>query len=89
MTQKTDRNGNKIKQTDASGMVTEYAYSPLDLPEKVWDDGHELAEYVYNADGTLHEERHGPLHKRYWYDLDKNLAGIRIHSGGEMLVDNQ
>ena len=84
-----DRNGNKIRQTDVSGKVTEYAYSPLDLLEKVWDDGRDLAEYAYNADGTLHEERHGPLHKRYWYDLDKNLAGIRIHSGEKMMVDNQ
>ena len=84
-----DKNGNKIKQADVTGKVTEYAYSPLGLLEKVWDDGKELAAYDYNADGTIHEERRGPLHKRYWYDLDKNLTGIRIRSGEELLVDNQ
>ena len=84
-----DKNGNKISQTDVTGKITQYAYSPLDLLEKVWDDGKELAAYEYNADGTIHEERRGPLHKRYWYDLDKNLTGIRIHSGEELLVDNQ
>ena len=84
-----DKNGNKIKQADVTGKVTEYAYSPLDLLEKVWDDGKELAAIEYNADGTIHEERRGPLHKRYWYDLDKNLTGIRIRSGEELLVDNQ
>ena len=83
-----DRNGNKIRQTDVSGKVTEYAYSPLDLLEKVWDDGKELAAYDYNADGTIHEERHGPLHKRYWYDLDKNLTGLTVHSGDTLLARN-
>ena len=84
-----DKNGNKVSQTDVTGKITQYTYSPLDLLEKVWDDGRELAAYEYNADGTIHEERRGPLHKRYWYDLDKNLTGIRIHSGEELLVDNQ
>ena len=84
-----DKNGNKIRQTDVSGKTTQFNYSPLGLLEKVWDDGKELAAYDYNADGTIHEERRGPLHKRYWYDLDKNLTGIRIRSGEELLVDNQ
>ena len=45
-----DKNGNKIKQADVTGKVIEYAYSPLGLLEKVWDDGKELAAYDYNAD---------------------------------------
>ena len=89
LAQTYDKNGNKISQTDVTGKITQYTYSPLDLLEKVWDDGKELAAYDYNADGTIHEERRGPLHKRYWYDLDKNLTGIRIRSGEELLVDNQ
>ena len=27
--------------------------------------------------------------KEYWYDQDKNITGICIHSGEELLVDNQ
>ena len=40
-----DRNGNKISQIDASGKRTQFAYSPLELLERVWDDGKELAAY--------------------------------------------
>ena len=84
-----DKNGNKISQTDVTGKTTQYTYSSLDLLEKVWDDGRELAAYEYNADGTIQKEQRGPLHKEYWYDQDKNVTGIRIHSGEELLVDNQ
>ena len=54
-----DHNGNKIRQTDVTGKVTEYSYSILDLPEKIWDDGNELAAYQYNPDGTIRQEQHG------------------------------
>ena len=84
-----DKNGNKISQIDVTGKTTQYTYSSLDLLEKVWDDGRELAAYEYNADGTIQKEQRGPLHKEYWYDQDKNVTGIRIHSGEELLVDNQ
>ena len=83
-----DKNGNCIRQGDVSGKVTEYQFNSLDLLEKVWDDGKELAGYEYNADGTIHAETHGLVSKQYQYDLDKNLTGLCIRTGDSLLVDN-
>ena len=83
-----DRNGNKISQADVTGKVTEYAYSPLDLLERVWDDGKELAAYTYNPDGTPKAVTHGPIRQEYAYDLDKNLTGLTVHSGDALLARN-
>lgn len=83
-----DRNGNQISQADVTGKVTEYAYSPLDLLEKVWDDGKELAAYTYNPDGTPKAVTHGPIRQEYAYDLDKNLTGLTVHSGDALLARN-
>ena len=84
-----DGNGNKIRQTDVAGKVTEFVYSPLDLLTEVWDDGHRLAAYEYNADGTIRAESHGPVQRQFQYDLDKNLTGLLVQSGGELLAENQ
>ncbi len=84
-----DGNGNKVRQTDVAGKVTEFVYSPLDLLTEVWDDGHRLAAYEYNADGTIRAESHGPVQRQFQYDLDKNLTGLLVHSGGELLAENQ
>lgn len=84
-----DGNGNKIRQTDVAGKVTEFVYSPLDLLTEVWDDGHRLAAYEYNADGTIRAESHGPIQRQFQYDLDKNLTGLLVQSGGELLAENQ
>ena len=83
-----DRNGNKISQADVTGKVTEYAYSPLDLLERVWDDGKELAAYTYNPDGTPKAVTHGPIRQEYAYDLDKNLTGLTVRSGDALLARN-
>ena len=83
-----DKNGNKISQADVTGKVTEYAYSPLDLLEKVWDDGKELAAYTYNPDGTPKAVTHGPIRQEYAYDLDKNLTGLTVRSGDALLARN-
>lgn len=84
-----DGNGNKVRQTDVAGKVTEFVYSPLDLLAEVWDDGHRLAAYEYNADGTIRAESHGPVQGQFQYDLDKNLTGLLVQSGGELLAENQ
>ena len=84
-----DGNGNKVRQTDVAGKVTEFVYSPLDLLTEVWDDGHRLAAYEYNADGTIRAESHGPVQRQFQYDLDKNLTGLLVQSGGELLAENQ
>ena len=55
----------------------------------MWDDGKELAAYDYNADGTIRSLTHGPVRQEYAYDPDKNLTGLRVQSGEELLVDNQ
>ena len=84
-----DGNGNKVRQTDVAGKVTEFVYSPLDLLTEVWDDGHRLAAYEYNADGTIRVESHGPVQRQFQYDLDKNLTGLLVQSSGELLTENQ
>lgn len=84
-----DGNGNKVRQTDVAGKVTEFVYSPLDLLTEVWDDGHRLAAYEYNADGTIRAESHGPVQRQFQYDLDKNLTGLLVQSSGELLAENQ
>ena len=84
-----DKNGNKIRQTDVTGKVTQYAYSSLDLLEKVWDDGQEVAAYDYNLDGTPKWVACGPIRQEYSYDLDKNLTGLTVRAGGAVLADNQ
>lgn len=67
-----NKNGNKISQADVPGKVTEYAYSPLDLLERVWDDGKDLASYTYNSDGALKAVIHGPIWQEYTYDGNGN-----------------
>ena len=83
-----DQNGNKVRQTDVTGKVTEYTYSPLDLLTTVCDDGGELAAYDYNPDGTVKALVHGPIRQDYTYDLDKNLISLKVRSAGELLADN-
>ncbi|MFR4977936.1 MAG: RHS repeat domain-containing protein, partial [Butyricicoccus sp.] len=83
-----DQNGNKVRQTDVTGKVTEYTYSPMDLLTTVCDDGGELAAYDYNPDGTVKALVHGPIRQDYTYDLDKNLVGLKVQSAGELLADN-
>lgn len=50
---------------------------------------HRLAAYEYNADGTIRAESHGPVQRQFQYDLDKNLTGLLVQSGGELLAENQ
>jgi len=80
-----DKNGNCIRRGDVSEKVTEYQFNSLDVLEKVWDDGKELAGYEYNADGTIHAETQGLVSKQYRYDLDKNLPGLCIRTGDSIL----
>lgn len=54
--------------------MTTYAYSILDLPEKISENRNELAAYEYNTDGTIRQEQHGPVLKQYHYDQNKNLT---------------
>jgi len=84
-----DGNGNRIRQTDVTGKITEYHFDLLDRLTEVWDDGDKLAEYVYHSDGTIQREIHGPLTKEYAYDADRNLTGLKIPCGGSLLADNR
>ena len=84
-----DGNGNRIRQTDVTGKITEYYFDLLDRLTEVWDDGDKLAEYVYHSDGTIQREIHEPLTKEYAYDADRNLIGLKIQCGGSLLADNR
>ena len=83
-----DGNGNRTRQTDVTGKVTEYRFDLLDRLTEVWDDRDKLAEYVYHSDGTIQREIHGPLTKEYTYDADRNLTGLNIQCGDSLLADN-
>ena len=83
-----DGNGNCIRQGDVTGKVTEYRFDDLDRMREVWDDGGELAAYAYGVDGRIMQESHGALEKEYFYDVDQNLTGLRIHAGGSLLADH-
>ena len=83
-----DGNGNCIRQSDVTGKVTEYRFDDLDRMSEVWDDGGELAAYAYGVNGRVSQESHGALEKEYFYDVDQNLTGLRIHAGGSLLVDH-
>ena len=83
-----DGNGNRIRQTDVTGKITEYRFDLLDRLTEVWDDGKKLAEYGYYPDGTIQREIHGPLTKEYTYDADRNLTGLKIRCGDSLLADN-
>jgi len=83
-----DKNGNKVRQNDATGKVTEYIYNPLDLLTGVRDDGNELASYEYNPDGTIRTWNHGSICQQFRYDIDKNLTALQVQSGNNLLVGN-
>ena len=83
-----DGNGNCIRQSDVTGKVTEYRFDDLDRMSEVWDDGGELAAYAYGVDGRIMRESRGALEKEYFYDVDQNLTGLRIHAGGSLLADH-
>ena len=83
-----DGNGNRIRQTDVTGKITEYRFDLLDRLTEVWDDGKKLAEYGYYPDGTIQREIHGPLTKEYTYDADRNLTRLNIQCGDSLLADN-
>ena len=57
----------------------------IDLLTEVWDDGHKLAAYEYNADGTVRRETHGPVRREFRYDADRNLTGLLVRSGESLL----
>ncbi len=83
-----DGNGNLARQTDMTGKVTEYRYDVCDRITDVVDDGVSVAQYGYNADGTVRSLRCGPLFTEYAYDADRNLSGLRTMLGEEVLADN-
>ena len=83
-----DGNGNRTRQTDVTGKITEYRFDLLDRLTEVWDDEEKLAEYGYYPDGTIQREIHGPLTKEYAYDADRNLTGLSIRCSDNLLADN-
>ena len=83
-----DGNGNRTRQTDVTGKITEYRFDLLDGLTEVWGDGEKLAEYGYYPDGTMQRELQGPLMKEYAYDADRNLTGLSIWCRDSLLADN-
>ena len=67
-----DGNGNRVRQRDVTGKVTEYRFNLLDRLTEVWDDGEKPAEYGCLPDATIRREIHGPLTKEYTYDKNGN-----------------
>ena len=83
-----DKNGNKIRQTDVTGKVTEFHFDLLDILKEVYDNGVKLAEYEHSAAGMLLGQSHGPLQVSYGYDQDQNLTALKVLASGALLADN-
>ena len=72
-----------------TGKTTEYRYDLNDNIREVWDNGTKIAEYEYNADGTIKHLKNGGLYTEYAYDADRNLTGLKTLLGAETIVDNR
>ena len=72
-----------------TGKTTEYRYDLNDNIREVWDNGTKIAEYEYNADGTIKHLKNGGLYTDYAYDADRNLTGLKTLLGAETIVDNR
>jgi RHS repeat-associated protein len=83
-----DLSGNKIKQTDITGKTTRYKYNALDLLTEIYDNETKQARYTYNPDGTIKTLENGIIETNYTYDIDKNLTGLKITLGEEIIVNN-
>ena len=79
-----DANGNLTRQVDVSGSETQYRYDLIDRVTEVWDNGKQVAGYVYNGDDTVRSLRCGSLYTEYSYDRDRNLTGLRTVLGEDV-----
>ena len=71
-----DRNGNKIKEIDVTGKITQFEYNELDLLENVVYNGNSIAEYNYYNNGLAKNVQNGSLEQSYEYDEDLNLTRL-------------
>ena len=85
-----DLNGNKIKQTDVTGKMTEYIYDERDLLQEIRDGGKCITAFKYNDDGTIKEAvSANGMKNLYSYDTDKNLISLNINFNGKILAQNR
>ncbi len=83
-----DKNGNKIKEIDVTGKITQFEYNELDLLENVLYNGNSIAEYDYYNNGLVRYLKNGSLEQSYSYDEDLNLTGLKILHNRELIVDS-
>ncbi|MDE6357797.1 MAG: hypothetical protein K2L15_04300, partial [Eubacteriales bacterium] len=83
-----DRNGNKVKEIDVTGKITQFEYNELDLLENVVYNGNSIAEYNYYNNGLVKNVQNGSLEQSYEYDEDLNLTRLHTKLNGEYIVNN-
>ena len=77
---KYDRNGNKIKEVDITGKITEFEYNELDLLKNVVHNGNNIATYEYYKNGLIKNLKNGSLEQEYKYDKDLNLSSLDVRT---------
>ena len=77
---KYDRNGNKIKEVDITGKITEFEYNELDLLKNIVHNGNNIATYEYYKNGLIKNLKNGSLEQEYKYDKDLNLSSLDVRT---------
>ena len=72
-------NGNLIEQIDKDGLVTQYAYSPLDLVNNINYNGGKQVSYAYNKVGELVQMEDWLGTATYEVDLLRQLTKVTDH----------
>ncbi len=64
------KNGNKIKETDVIGKVSEFTYNELDLLKNIVYNGNSIAAYDYYNNSLIKNLKNSSLEQQYSYDKD-------------------
>ena len=86
-----DKNGNKIKEIDVTGKISQFEYNEIDLLKNVSYNGSNIATYDYYNNGLIKSFKNGNLEQRYSYDKDLNLSSLNIKQkhNDDLIVSNR
>lgn len=84
-----DKNGNKIKEIDVTGKITNFEYNELDLLQNVVHNENRIATYEYYNNGLIKNLKNGSLEQQYSYDKDLNLSSLNIKHNNDLIVSNR
>ncbi len=84
-----DKNGNKTKEIDVTGKITNFEYNELDLLQNVVHNENRIATYEYYNNGLIKNLKNGSLEQQYSYDKDLNLSSLNIKHNDNLIVSNR